>query len=242
MILIKNLKKTIGGTEILSGINLEIDKGSIFSLIGPNGSGKTTLIKCLVGLSFPDQGSVIRLDAEGISFSEFGKFAGYMPQTPNFPAGLTVGEFLDMVTGLEENEPEYKESLLDIFEVGQFISRPLGKLSGGMKQKVNILQCFMFPKKFFIVDEPTASLDPFVANVFKNLLREKRDSGCSILFSSHILPEVREIADRVALIIEGKIQAENSMSEILGEGNSGDLQNLFRGNVHTYGKQDKRNL
>lgn len=204
MISIKNLKKSFDHQVILQGLSLEIPSGTLFALLGPNGSGKTTLLKSLLGMIAPAPGSEIYFDGQNtIGQVAFKKQVGFMSQFPKFPPHLRVREFISLMEKLRGKTGNTAKLISDL-GIDQFWEKPIGKLSGGMVQKVNILQCFMFDHASYILDEPTSGLDPMITFYLKNLLREKRGKA-TVVFTSHVMAEVEELADLMALMIEGKI-------------------------------------
>lgn len=228
MIQIQNLSKTYRKKTVIRNFDLEIQKGLITALVGPNGSGKTTLLKCILGLTFPDKGSKLLLaDSEYLNKEGINEI-GYMPQTPLFPQNLKVKEILEILEDLEKEKCIFMEKLKQELEIKQFENKYFGELSGGMKQKVNILQCFSSEKKFYIIDEPTASLDPHISFYLKNLLKERKTMGSSILFTSHIMSEVDEIADRVVVLVEGKLILHETPKEILDKSKASNMEEALR--------------
>ncbi|HMV43332.1 MAG TPA: ABC transporter ATP-binding protein [Leptospiraceae bacterium] len=228
MIKISNLSKSFNKNKVIHNLNLEIKEGLITALVGPNGSGKTTLLKCILGLTYPDKESRVLLSGFEYLNKNGIKEIGYMPQTPLFPQNLKVKEIIQILKNLEEKETIYEENLKDELEINKFENKYFGELSGGMKQKVNILQCFSSEKKFYIIDEPTASLDPHISFYLKNLLKERRKKGSSILFTSHIMSEVDEIADRVIVMVEGKLILDETPLEILNKSNTTNMESALR--------------
>jgi Cu-processing system ATP-binding protein len=228
MISIQNLSKTFKKNTVIRNLNLEIQEGLITALVGPNGSGKTTLLKCILGLTFPNKESKLLLAGLEYLKQEELYEIGYMPQTPLFPQNLKVKEILEILETLERKNPIFKEKLKQELEIDKFENKYFGELSGGMKQKVNILQCFSSEKKFYIIDEPTASLDPHISFYLKNLIKERKTSGSSILFTSHIMSEVDEIADRVIVMVEGKLILHETPSEILAKSQTSNMEAALR--------------
>lgn len=228
MISIQNLSKTFKKNTVIRNLNLEIKEGLITALVGPNGSGKTTLLKCILGLTFPSKEA--RLLLGGLEYLKQEELyeIGYMPQTPLFPQNLKVKEILEILETLEKKNPIFKEKLISELEIDKFANKYFGELSGGMKQKVNILQCFITEKKFYIIDEPTASLDPHISFYLKNLIKERKRKGSSILFTSHIMSEVDEIADRVIVMVEGKLILHETPSEILAKSQTSNMEEALR--------------
>ena len=228
MIQVQNLSKSYRKNTVIRNLDIDIHEGVITALVGPNGSGKTTLLKCILGLTFPDEGTKILLaGVEYLKQKEINDI-GYMPQTPLFPLNLKVKEILTILETLDKKDPIYKSKLIEELEIDKFENKFFGELSGGMKQKVNILQCFSSQKKFYIIDEPTASLDPHISFYLKNLLKERKTMGSSLLFTSHIMSEVDEIADRVIVMVEGKLILHETPNEILAKSNSANMEAALR--------------
>lgn len=218
MIQIKNLSKTYKKQRVLRGIDLHIPEGSLFSLLGPNGSGKTTLLKSILGTVIPDRGSEIHLHGKSIrGTDQYKREIGYLPQAPKFPPHLKVKEMIHLLQRLRKQRPTHKEQLIADLKIDLFWSKPLGELSGGMTQKVNILQCFMFETPLVILDEPTLGLDPQVTFYVKGWVKKLHSNGKTILFTSHIMAEVEELAKQMALLVEGKLYTVISPAELKKE-------------------------
>jgi len=216
MIEIRNLCKSYGRHQAVKSISLSLPDSMVTALVGPNGSGKTTLLKCLLGLVFPDSGEIVT-----------GSGAGYMPQVPLFPKNLRVSEILRTLSIMEKADAVFQERLLEELDMRKFESRYFGELSGGMKQKVNIVQCFGMDRKAYVIDEPTASLDPHMSLYLKNLIRERKKGGASVLFTSHIMSEVEEIADSVALLVDGHLILHETPEEILKKSGARDMESAL---------------
>lgn len=228
MIQISNLTKSFRKNTVIHNLNLEIREGLITALVGPNGSGKTTLLKCILGLTFPNSNSKILLSGFEYLGKNGIKEIGYMPQTPLFPQNLKVKEIIQILKNLEEKETIWEEQIKKDLDIHLFENKYFGELSGGMKQKVNILQCFSSNKKFYVIDEPTASLDPHISFYLKNLLKDRKKNGSSVLFTSHIMSEVDEIADRVIVMVDGKLILDETPKEILAKSNSSNMESALR--------------
>ena len=163
MLTLENVQKKYGDFHALQGIDLEIPDGSVFALPGPNGSGKTTLLKILLGLVAPEKGAEIRLNGKEIHSESCRRSIVYMPQVPAFLPHLKVRELVGLVQGIRQQQPIRADEIIQDLRIGTFWNRRLGDLSGGMRQKVNILQALMFDFELAVLDEPTASLDPGIA-------------------------------------------------------------------------------
>jgi Cu-processing system ATP-binding protein len=200
------ISKSYGSASVLKGINLEIESGSCFALLGPNGSGKTTLLKSLLGFVLPDAGTI---QIDGASYPaampDFLNRAGYMPQQPLFPENLRIPELIDLFRNISAVPAVRFEKIFAELGISAFSNKRFHELSQGMKQKINLLQCFMFDRDCYILDEPTASLDPVNAYYLKNKILEFKKENKTILFTSHIMKEVEQVADKVCLILDGQL-------------------------------------
>lgn len=214
MIEVKNLYKKFGKNEVLKGIDLTIDRGGIFSVLGPNGSGKTTLIKCILGMVLPDSGQISINDKPLKNNFKYRNEIDYLPQIANFPGNLKVSELIDMIKDLRNAKTTKDIELIELFKLQPFLNKKLANLSGGTKQKVNLVLAFMFDSPLIILDEPTSGLDPISHLRLKNLIFSEKEKGKTILVTSHILSFVEEIADEIVFILEGKIYFKGTIPEL----------------------------
>ncbi|MDO8526580.1 MAG: ABC transporter ATP-binding protein [Deltaproteobacteria bacterium] len=225
MITIKNLSKSYNGHKILDQIDLTISGGNIFALLGPNGSGKTTILKSILEIVRPSKNAEIIWNGESIvGTNRFKAEVGYMPQLLKFPPHIKVKELITLFEKLRHKEGLYKNQLIQDLEINLFWNQVFGELSGGMAQKINILQCFMFDSSLFILDEPTSGLDPQVAYYLKQLICEKKKVGNTILFTSHVMAEVDAMADEMALLVEGKVYTIISPAALKKQKNTTSLE------------------
>ena len=214
MISVKDLHKKFGKNQVLQGVDLEIDQGGIFAILGPNGSGKTTLIKSILGMVLPNSGS-IEIEGKNIKNDWQYRFnIDYLPQIANFPANLTVDELIRMIKDLRNAKVTYEEKLIKLFKLESFLGKKLGNLSGGTKQKVNIVLAFMFDSPLLILDEPTSGLDPISLIRLKDLINSEKEKGKTILITSHIMSFVEQVTNEIVFILEGKIYFKGSISEL----------------------------
>ena len=172
MIEFKNIYKRFGKLTVLDGLDLEIKNGGIFAILGPNGSGKTTLIKCLLGMVIPNKGEINFEGSTVLGKWNYRNNLNYLPQIANFPPNLTVAELIKMVKNLRPKEAK-ESALIEMFGLNDFLNKKLGNLSGGTKQKVNIVLTFMFDSELFILDEPTTGLDPISLMHLKELIQKE---------------------------------------------------------------------
>lgn len=213
MVSINNLHKKFGNNVVLDGVDLDINEGGIFAILGPNGSGKTTLIKSILGMVIPNKGTINVLGHNIKKNSSYRNEIDYLPQIANFPSNLKVKELITMIKDLRGNHTK-DEELIKLFKVEPFLNKKLGNLSGGTKQKVNIILTFMFNSPLIILDEPTSGLDPISLIRLKQLIDQEKANGKTILITSHIMSFVEEVSDEIVFLLEGKIYFRGSISEL----------------------------
>ncbi|MGC8928687.1 MAG: ABC transporter ATP-binding protein [Myxococcota bacterium] len=221
---IKNLSKSfrtgfwLKKTEALRDVSLTVRENEIYGFLGPNGAGKTTTIKTILGLIFPDSGSISIM---GKDYSDIStrKYIGYAPEQPYFYEYLTAYEFLKFYGSLF-SIPSYELKrripvLLDMVGLSGKESLQLRKFSKGMLQRIGLAQALINDPKFLILDEPMSGLDPIGRREIRDLILALKKSGKTVFFSTHILSDVEMICDKVAIIIKGEIKKEASLSELL---------------------------
>lgn len=213
MIQITQLHKRFGRNEVLRGIDLKIHTRGIVAVLGPNGSGKTTLIKAILGMVLPDKGSIYIQDTDIKNQWRYRRAIEYLPQIADFPNNLRVRELIDMIKDLHR-QPTNEDQLIDLFGLLPFMDKKLATLSGGTKQKVNIVLTFMFDKPLIILDEPTTGLDPLALIHLKELIQYEKSNGKTILLTSHIMQFVEEVADEIIYLLEGKIYFKGTVNEL----------------------------
>ena len=213
MISISNLHKKYGKNKVLTGVDLEIDQGGIYAVLGPNGSGKTTLIKSVLGMVIPDSGDISVFDNSINGKWKYRKEINYLPQIANFPNNLSVKELIQMIIDLRQ-KPSEEEQLISLLELEPFLNKKLSTLSGGTKQKVNIVLAFMFDSPLMILDEPTTGLDPASLIQLKELIQAEKAKGKTLLITSHIMQFVEEVADKIVYLLEGNIYFQGSIQEL----------------------------
>ncbi len=213
MIQIEQLHKKFGKNKVLKGIDLSITSQGVFAILGPNGSGKTTLIKAVLGMVIPDKG-MIKVNEKSIKTNwKYRDEIDYLPQIANFPANLKVKELIAMIKDLR-NRKGNDERLISLFKLQPFLSKKLGNLSGGTKQKVNLLLTLMFDSPIIILDEPTTGLDPIALLHLKQLIAEEKEKGKIILITSHIMGFVEEMADEIVFLLEGKVYFKGTINTL----------------------------
>ena len=228
MIEIEHLSKSFGKNEVIKDLSVTISKGRIAAILGPNGSGKTTLIKSILGLVVPDEGKISIEGEQVLKQWQYRKNIGYLPQIARFPEHLKVAELIKMVKNLRDLPGNDKE-LIELFGLEPFLNKQLGNLSGGTRQKVNIVLGFMFDSPVLILDEPTVGLDPIALIKLKELISSEKEKGKTILFTTHIMTLVEEIAEDIVFILEGKPFFSGKLEEIQAQRNERNLEKLIAG-------------
>ncbi|HXI18787.1 MAG TPA: ABC transporter ATP-binding protein [Chloroflexota bacterium] len=201
----QGLTKHYGTRRGVDDVTLNVDQGEVFGFLGPNGAGKTTTIRQVMGFLKPDAGRalVAGLDCwrESVAVK---RLVGYLPSGMALDPGLTGGQLLEYFANLRGDvDQRYVGALAERF--GLDLSRKFRQYSHGNKQKVGIVQAFMHKPPLLLLDEPTSGLDPLNQQEFARLVRETRDDGRTVFLSSHVLSEVEELCDRVAIIREGRL-------------------------------------
>jgi ABC-2 type transport system ATP-binding protein len=210
----ENLTKFYGRSRGVSNLNLEIKTGQVFGFLGPNGAGKTTTIRLLLDLIRPTSGraSLFGLDSRSQSVA-IRKRTGYLPGEFQFYDHLTGSEFLEYFASLRGGVDRSRVGEL-AERLGSDLSRPLNDLSHGSKQKIGLVQAFMSDPELLILDEPTSGLDPLVQQEFYRLVDEIREQGKTVFLSSHVLPEVERVCDRVGIVRDGELVAVEDVAAI----------------------------
>ncbi|RLD29933.1 MAG: ABC transporter ATP-binding protein [Bacteroidetes bacterium] len=226
MVTVENLHKKFNKNVVLSGIDLNINEGGIFAVLGPNGSGKTTLIKTILGMVIPNKGAITVLGKNIKHNSEYRSKIDYLPQIANFPSNLKVKELIKMIKDLRGNTNE-DVRLIKLFNLEPFLNKKLGNLSGGTKQKVNIVLTFMFDSPLIILDEPTTGLDPISLIRLKELIQTEKAKGKTLIITSHIMSFVEEVSDEIVFILEGEIYFKGTINELKTKTNQPDFEHAI---------------
>jgi Cu-processing system ATP-binding protein len=221
-----NLNKRFGKLQVLKGVNFEVGSNRIVAVLGPNGSGKTTIIKIILGMVIPEYGAIEINDQNILGSWEYRNKIGYLPQIAQFPDNLTVAELISLIRKIR-NQPSNEDELINLFDLKSSLDKRLGTLSGGTRQKVNIVLTFMFDSPLLILDEPTAGLDPVSLIKLKNLIRTKKENGKTVLITTHIMPLVEELADEIIFLLEGSTYFHGSLEELKTKTNQLDLEHAI---------------
>lgn len=205
MIKVQHVSKKYGQARGIEDVSFSVQPGEIIGLIGPNGAGKSTLIRILLSFIYPNSGEA---QIDGLNCLREAKKmkqrVGYVPSEINYYDDMTVVELLRYSARFYKKDCEKQAAEL-ARRLELDMSKKITALSYGNKKKVAIVQALQHQPKVLILDEPTGGLDPLMQNIFFELLKQEKEKGTTILFSSHILSEVEKICDRVAIIREGKL-------------------------------------
>ncbi|UIO41811.1 ABC transporter ATP-binding protein [Brevibacillus brevis] len=219
MIQIQNLRKRYGKMEALKGLSLEIDKGTVFGFVGPNGAGKSTTMSILATLLEPTSGKAYVGGYEVTKNpKEVRKLIGYMPDFFGVYDNLTAEEYLDFY-GANYDIPaaERKQIIPQLLELVNLTHKRdayVDSLSRGMKQRLGLARSLVHNPEVLILDEPASGLDPRARIELREILKELRDMGKTIIISSHILPELAEMCDVIGIVEEGNLVAFGRVDEI----------------------------
>ena len=214
MIEISALSKAFGPIEVLRSVDLTVRRGRVLAIVGPNGAGKTTLIKSILGLTHPDAG---RITIDGVTIGGDDAYRariGYMPQIGRFPENLSARDLFAMLKDLRGGNAVVNEELIDRLALRDQLDKPLRVLSGGTKQKVNAALAFLFSPELFILDEPTAGLDPLSSSILKDAILALRSAGKTFVLTSHVMSELEELADDVAFLLNGKMLFVGALDDL----------------------------
>jgi ABC-2 type transport system ATP-binding protein len=194
--------------EVLKGVSFSIEKNSLVGFLGSNGAGKTTLIKIILGLIEADNGSV-RYGLGNGSQKDFFRQLGHLPERPYLYGDLTGREFLHYMGRLQNlTKQKIEEKIskyINIFKLNHAIARPLRGYSKGMLQRTGFIAAILHDPKFLLLDEPLSGLDPIGRKLFKDIMLELHSNGTTIFFTTHIVPDVEEICDRVVVLKDGTL-------------------------------------
>jgi ABC-2 type transport system ATP-binding protein len=208
----------------LDNLCLEVHKGEIFGFLGPNGAGKSTTLKILMHLLHPTSGSA-RILGEPVDAVAMHRVIGYLPENPYFYDYLTPVELLTYMGRLFGlRQPALSQKVNDLLEnvgLSQARTQQLRKFSKGMVQRIGIAQALINDPEILFLDEPMSGLDPLGRMEVRRIITSLKNKGVTVFFSSHILPDVEAICDRVAILNKGKLQEVGALEEILKVGIEG---------------------
>jgi ABC-2 type transport system ATP-binding protein len=217
------------GTRAVSGVTLEIPDGQVFGLLGPNRAGKTTLVKLLLALSRPTDGKVMRLGEPASHIATLGR-VGYMHENQHFPRYLTARELLRFYAALSLMKPEAIPSrvdeLLKLVGLADRPDEPISRFSKGMIQRLGLAQALLNDPDLLVLDEPTEGLDLVGRALLRNVIAGRKVKGKTVLLVSHVLSEVEQTCDRVAVIVNGSIVKDANVADLTRDAKTGATRSL----------------
>ena len=217
---------------VLDGLSLSVRQGEIYGFLGPNGSGKTTTIKVLIGLIRATSGTA-ELLGKPVGDVPTRRRIGFLPESPYFSDYLTAEEFLTVyghLAGMDRAGLARRVShLLEVVGLAEARTRQLRKFSKGMLQRVGLAQALIHDPELVILDEPMSGLDPIGRKQVRDLILGLRDQGKTVFFSTHIIPDVEMICDRVGVIVKGKLLATGRVDELDNQGHTQSVEIMCQG-------------
>ena len=214
---ISQVEKSFGKHKVLHNVSLKVVKGQVFGFLGPNGAGKTTLIRVILGLIRPDKG-IIHIDGFNLqtNFRQAIEHVGAVVETPKFYPHLSAYQNLLLVRNLHRNLP--KSRIPEVLEIAGLSARAhdkVGTYSLGMKQRLGIARALLNYPKLVFLDEPMNGLDPQGIIEVRSLIHQLQHQGISLFITSHLLHEVEQVCDQIAIIKNGSILTQGSLTELL---------------------------
>jgi ABC-2 type transport system ATP-binding protein len=218
MIDVSDLSKSYGPVQALRGVSFHVDAGEVIGLLGPNGAGKTTMMKILVGYLQPTTGTAVVDGLDVLAHAlEVQKRIGYLPENAPLYPELSVQTYLKMIADLrqipEAEQPARLSEAVRAAGLENYLTRPIGQLSKGYRQRVGLAQAIIHKPNLLILDEPTIGLDPTQIVEVRHLIRHLAQHS-TVLLSTHILPEVEAVCDRVIILMNGEIRADARLAEL----------------------------
>jgi ABC-2 type transport system ATP-binding protein len=211
----------------LNALDLTIFKGEIFGLLGPNGSGKTTTIKLLLGLLFPTSGNALVFDQPAAKVEKNEKI-GYLPEESYLYRFLNAEETLDFYGRLFNIPPTVRkqraDELIEVVGLKNDKKRILREYSKGMRQRIGLAQALINDPELVILDEPTSGLDPLGTKWMKDLIKDLKKKGKTILMCSHRLDDVQDVCDRIAILYNGDLQEQGAVNKLVEDQKRVNLQ------------------
>lgn len=223
------LSKTYGKSVVLQGIDLTVQPGEFFGLVGVNGAGKTTLLKCLLDFSEPDSGGIEIFGVSHRRYQSREKLA-FVPERFTPPYYLTGRNFLDYMLRLrgQLHDPVRVAGVLESLDLDlAALDKPVSAYSKGMTQKLGLAACFLSERPLYLLDEPMSGLDPKARALLKRYLQGFKTQGHTLFFSSHTLADVEEICERMAILHQGALRFVGTPGECRQHFNADSLEQAF---------------
>lgn len=234
----RNLAKHYGGLIAVRDLTLEVERGEVFGFLGPNGAGKSTAVKMLTGLVRPTSG-IARVLGQPISDRRTKSRIGYLPELFRFHDWLTAREFLNVHGQLYRMDADERrrrvDEVLHLVGLESRADERLSHFSKGMQQRAGLAQALLHRPVVVFLDEPTSALDPIGRRLVRDIIRELRRDGTTVFLNSHLLTEVEQVCDRVAILNRGHVVATGTPEDLL----AGEMRLTLRVNAWTDSIQEK---
>ena len=215
--------KSFDGFEAVRDLSFEVPRGAICGFLGPNGAGKTTSVRMMLGLTAPTRGEI---EVLGAPVGRLLDRIGFMPEERGLYRKMTALDVIVFLAGLKGVKAgaarERGRRMLEAQGLGAFAHTQIRSLSKGMSQKVQLISCLVHEPELVILDEPTSGLDPLGTLEMKNLIKELKRAGKTVLLSSHNLSDVEDVCDRICILYRGKIEVAGTIDELL------NVQDVFK--------------
>lgn len=222
MLEIKNFSKSYGNFKAVDNLNLTVKDGEIYGFIGHNGAGKSTTIKAVVGAMDFNEGEIY-IDGKSVKRDPLGckSVTAYVPDNPDIYDHLSGIQYLNFICDIfrvsESDRNERIKKYAELFEISSNLGDLISSYSHGMKQKLVLISALVHNPRFMVLDEPFVGLDPVASHKLKEIMREKCNEGGAIFFSTHVLEVAEKLCDRIGIIKRGRLVAEGSVQEVVGD-------------------------
>lgn len=222
MLEIKNFSKSYGDFKAVDNLNLTVKDGEIYGFIGHNGAGKSTTIKAVVGAMDFNEGEIY-IDGKSVKKDPLGckRVTAYVPDNPDIYDHLSGIQYLNFICDIfrvsESDRNERIKKYAELFEISSNLGDLISSYSHGMKQKLVLISALVHNPRFMVLDEPFVGLDPVASYKLKEIMREKCNEGGAIFFSTHVLEVAEKLCDRIGIIKRGRLVAEGSVQEVVGD-------------------------
>ena len=231
ILIAEDISKRFGEKQAVDRLSLEVRRGEVLGLLGVNGAGKSTTMNMLLGLTIPDSG---RIEAFGMDLKkhriEILKRSNFSSTYADLPANLSVLQNLKVfakIYGVAHPRERITE-LLELFEISHLSGRTTGHLSSGESTRLNLCKALLNRPELLMLDEPTASLDPDIADKVRKIVRRvQEEERMAILYTSHNMKDIEEVCDRIIFIHEGRIASEGTADEVKGQFSQDSLEGVF---------------
>ncbi|TFB14127.1 ABC transporter ATP-binding protein [Filobacillus milosensis] len=226
---VKHVSHAFGKEKVLEDINLTIEEGKIFGLLGPSGAGKTTLVNMMVGILSPDQGE-ITIDSTKVPSFDLMNITGYMAQSDALYQELSAKEnleFMGSIYGLKKSElKERIQHVMKTVNLLPHLDKPVEQYSGGMKRRLSLAAALLHQPKLLILDEPTVGIDPVLRKEIWEEFRELQQQGITIIVTTHVMDEADK-CDELGLLRDGQLMAKGSPGELKEQHHASSIEEVF---------------